>query len=47
LKVRPIPDDASSTSNQPACRHVRENSFGNLEMAASLDFSNFQQIGWK
>ena len=30
-----------------ACRHVRANGLGNLEMAASLDFFHFQQIGWK
>jgi hypothetical protein len=24
-----------------------ENGLGNLEMAVSLDFSHFQQIGWK
>jgi hypothetical protein len=29
------------------CLHVRENGLGNLEMAASLDFFHFQQIGWK
>jgi hypothetical protein len=30
-----------------ARRHVRENALGNLEMAASLAFFYFQQLGWK
>jgi hypothetical protein len=30
-----------------SCLNVRGNGLGNLEMAASLDFLDFQQIGWK
>jgi len=47
FEVRPLPNEASVTSNRPARLHVRENGLGNLEMAAVLDFFHFQQIGWK
>jgi hypothetical protein len=30
-----------------SCLHAGGNGLGNLEMAASLDFFDFQQIGWK
>jgi hypothetical protein len=30
-----------------SCLHVGGNGLGNLEMAALLDFFDFQQIGWE
>jgi hypothetical protein len=34
-------------SARPAAFNVRENTPGNVEMAASLDFLHFHHIGWK
>jgi hypothetical protein len=47
LKVRPIPNDASVTSNRQGRLHVRGNGLGNLKMPVSLGFFHFQQLGWK
>jgi len=47
FEVRPLPNEASVTSNRPARLQVCGNGIGNLEVTASLDFFHFQQIGWK